>query len=528
MNLKEAVEVSTSNIKELPETKRSTFYLFSQLIATNKYACVILGGIRRVGKTTLLKQLYCQYDNTVYLDFQNEEIQRNFLGILDQIYTEVKDGNIKALFLDEMTKVYAYDDILKNLVSFLECKEVPIVITGSSRYHLQRMSVGVLGARSVYFELRNITYIEYLLNFSDYGKGSGIHCYYLKHYSLETLEHVKKFKEIGCSKESFHAYIKFIAGKNVIGFKNNTRDYIEACYTDLLETERSYTIEEPWLPDIPDFDLAADLLYVLQYRLLEPYSNFGVLSKDIQKYAREQYAFKLNGLGLFEGNNLETVLKEKAKHVSARTKEELVDAYKILVHCGLLKLIETIGIDSESKRVALKKSNLFYKGGLPETKSEIFSKVAVVPDVSIYLTMLQELMNTLAISEIPDDLLKGVLFGQIVEFYIVSEILAANGSNSVFKMKIDDIESIHEIDIVADSLTLLCEVGAGGKRARQLAFCNREFNEKAVDYAAFDRLLISDIDKGLMQGGYYEYSYFNFGAFADMLELGRLALQLRI
>lgn len=129
---------------------------------------VVITGMRRVGKTTLLQMIYDQISsaNKVFLDIEN---------ILEQkIFEEVDTNNIWAnlraygitntekayIFLDE---IQAMPQIVKAVKYLYDHYDVKFFLTGSSSFYLENLFPESLSGRKIVFDLFPLTFEEFLL-----------------------------------------------------------------------------------------------------------------------------------------------------------------------------------------------------------------------------------------------------------------------------------------------------------------------------------------------------------------------------
>jgi hypothetical protein len=128
---------------------------------------VILTGMRRVGKTTLMKKIYNSLsDNKIWFDFENpldikyfEDIDYN--DIFENI---VRKGNLNRknkiyVFIDE---VQLYPEISKIVKYLIDHKKVKFFLTGSSSYYLKNLFPESLAGRKVVFEMFPLNFEEFL------------------------------------------------------------------------------------------------------------------------------------------------------------------------------------------------------------------------------------------------------------------------------------------------------------------------------------------------------------------------------
>lgn len=163
----------------------------------------IITGMRRTGKTTLLKQLLDDVasDNKVYIDLErldNRELfsQKNYDNILHELAAR---GLSKArkiyLAIDEIQMLPAAASVLKYLHDTFDVK---FIVTGSSSYYLKNLFSESLAGRKKIFELYPLDFGEYL----DFNK-----IFYIKDESWEN----KKFNPLEYERvrHYYEQYIEF-------------------------------------------------------------------------------------------------------------------------------------------------------------------------------------------------------------------------------------------------------------------------------------------------------------------------------
>ena len=122
----------------------------------NDCPIALLAGIRKTGKTTILKQLRDYYPDAVYIDLSKSddgylEIEEKFL-----------DNPTSLLLLDEITYLNDYEMISQSLYN-ISGGRFKVIITGSSPAHVIKLAGSKLGGgRSRLYRLPLLTFIEYL------------------------------------------------------------------------------------------------------------------------------------------------------------------------------------------------------------------------------------------------------------------------------------------------------------------------------------------------------------------------------
>lgn len=129
---------------------------------------VVLTGMRRVGKTTILRMLFDEIKskNKAFLDIENPIEQKIFEeDDFNNIWANLKPygvyGNEKAyLFLDE---IQAKPDIVRAIKYLQDHFDVKFFLTGSSSFYLKNLFPESLSGRKAIFELFPLDFEEFLI-----------------------------------------------------------------------------------------------------------------------------------------------------------------------------------------------------------------------------------------------------------------------------------------------------------------------------------------------------------------------------
>jgi len=129
---------------------------------------IVLTGMRRVGKTTLLKMLYEKIDseNKVFLDLENLINQKIFDEIdFDNIWNNLIPFGITKnekvfIFLDE---IQIFPQIVSVVKYLYDHYDVKFFLTGSSSYYLKNLFPESLAGRKILFELYPLDFEEFLI-----------------------------------------------------------------------------------------------------------------------------------------------------------------------------------------------------------------------------------------------------------------------------------------------------------------------------------------------------------------------------
>ncbi len=129
---------------------------------------IVITGMRRVGKTTLVKELLKEIGsaNKLYIDLQqveNRELfnDKNYDNILLQLKNKMGlDLNQKMFIaIDEIQLVPELPGIIKYLYDH---NDIKFIITGSSSYYMKNLFTESLSGRKIIFELYPLDFDEFL------------------------------------------------------------------------------------------------------------------------------------------------------------------------------------------------------------------------------------------------------------------------------------------------------------------------------------------------------------------------------
>jgi predicted AAA+ superfamily ATPase len=129
---------------------------------------IVITGMRRTGKTTLLQYYFKQYDsnNTLFLDLENPLNRRYFE---EDNYDRIK-SSFEVLGVDFTRKPVVFLDeiqFVKNLPSvvkyFIDHFKVKFFLTGSASFYLKNLFTESLAGRKHIFELYPLSFEEFLI-----------------------------------------------------------------------------------------------------------------------------------------------------------------------------------------------------------------------------------------------------------------------------------------------------------------------------------------------------------------------------
>ncbi|MGV8121626.1 MAG: ATP-binding protein [Candidatus Xenobiia bacterium LiM19] len=146
--------------------RRRVFSDLTRQISTREI--IVLTGMRRVGKTTLLRMLFenLPSENKVFLDLENPMIQkifeetdyRNVPANLREF--SIRDTEQIFIFIDEIQAMPSIVKVLKYLYDHFSIK---FFVTGSCSYYLKNYFPESLAGRKLIFELFPLDFEEFLI-----------------------------------------------------------------------------------------------------------------------------------------------------------------------------------------------------------------------------------------------------------------------------------------------------------------------------------------------------------------------------
>lgn len=127
-----AITDETTSHIVAPSYQTSSYYITEKALL-NYTEAVTLFGIRRTGKTTVLKQLWNNYktDNSVFLTIDEEATVQHILNYLKEKYS-----SIDLLFIDEITRINDLDYNFHKLLDHYKLVGTKIICAGTDSYLL--------------------------------------------------------------------------------------------------------------------------------------------------------------------------------------------------------------------------------------------------------------------------------------------------------------------------------------------------------------------------------------------------------
>ena len=142
----------------MSEKYRKAFYRIIKVLNSGDHDVAALMGLRRMGKSTILRQLADCY-NTVPVDFRNEMFP-------EAAFYNAMDNGAPVIFLDEIGYLPDFDMLFDGIDKKVREKGKKVVLSSSSYIALRQLTLERLGCRSHRIELFPLDFEEYLY-FSD-------------------------------------------------------------------------------------------------------------------------------------------------------------------------------------------------------------------------------------------------------------------------------------------------------------------------------------------------------------------------
>ncbi|PKL68302.1 MAG: ATPase [Methanomicrobiales archaeon HGW-Methanomicrobiales-1] len=189
--------------------------LFNQVLAAlDDDRVIILAGIRRCGKSTLLKQIMQTRKDYCYVNFEDERLlsfRAEDFSILDEVLIEVY-GPAGTYFFDEVQNVEKFETFVRRL----QDSGKKVILTGSNASLLSREFGTRLTGRYKLFEVYPFSFVEFLRFQKTTMKKESL---YIPEEKVNLIRLFGRYTESGGMPE-------YLA--------NNDPDYIQTLYDNIL------------------------------------------------------------------------------------------------------------------------------------------------------------------------------------------------------------------------------------------------------------------------------------------------------
>ncbi|MFA4817190.1 MAG: ATP-binding protein [Parcubacteria group bacterium] len=171
--------------------------LFSEIKRyLDKKEALVITGMRQVGKTTLMRQLFNDINSQekLWFDFENPLDVKIFEDIdYNNIYKRLADlsggGKNKKIFVC-IDEIQIFPEITKIIKYLIDHYQIKFIVTGSSNYYLKNLFPESLSGRKFIFQLEPLNFREYL--------------YFQDKIAANEIENLQLSEAIGKSSVFFH------------------------------------------------------------------------------------------------------------------------------------------------------------------------------------------------------------------------------------------------------------------------------------------------------------------------------------
>ncbi len=142
--------------------------IFQEIIKyLDKKEALVITGMRQVGKTTLMRQIFNSLENQtkLWFDFENPLEVKNFEDIdYENIYKrllKLTDNESKRIFVF-IDEIQIFPEITKIIKYLIDHYQVKFIVTGSSNFYLNNLFPESLSGRKFIFQLNPLSFQECL------------------------------------------------------------------------------------------------------------------------------------------------------------------------------------------------------------------------------------------------------------------------------------------------------------------------------------------------------------------------------
>ncbi len=235
----------------------------------------ILVGIRRCGKSVILKQIMSELKNEkkindnhiIYVNFELIEFEelRDYKKLNTFIKEKIVDNNKYYVFLDEIQKVDKFEEVINSLRASVD--NISIFITGSNSKLLSNELSTVLSGRYVLFNIYPLSYKEF----------------------------VKITNKDPKSEETFWNFVKWggLPNRTEFNDESNIKDYLHSVFDSIILRD---VVERLGLKDTVLFDLLLQYIVDTTGRQFSAENVINFLKKEGKSISTETLYVYLDAL----------------------------------------------------------------------------------------------------------------------------------------------------------------------------------------------------------------------------------------
>jgi len=443
----------------LPKKERLLASQLCDFLDNNKeFSVALVAGIRKTGKSTILKQLKeFYYPDAVYIDlslkkYSYEELEELFF-----------DNPTELLLLDEISYLKDYEQysqLIYNLTAGEHNRKFKVIMTGSSAAHIVKLrSTKLGGGRAKLFRLPPIMFIEYL-------------------YFTGRISSYSEYNNVQPEDFEDYLFLKDLDDNLCIHFNG---DYFNSFY-DEVEISNNASCMSHSHVSLEKGDLT-NMANLLAYKLSEAKNYMDTIQPEVGG----QEHIHLSNLGIKIKKGLvdlsDTIVADsKAVMAGANNIPAIGRILDYILYSGIAH-VEHFRTDSNAELKSIGHIlNVLKNCQNEKDMKDLFREISICMNSPLFYTRLgSEIMEKKDIT--PDTLRKGMLFGKMLELYVRGGIAMQSRSTILTseKLNLDDSRGheLGEVDIWNQDHMLLCELGTDSKKDEQLNL-RKYFKENAI------------------------------------------------
>jgi len=407
----------------IPEKERLIVQQLRNFINNDAYTVALVSGIRKVGKTTALRQLERSCSGAVFIDLTHADT--GFPAIKEALTRK----DTRLLLLDEFSQLDDFDNTAQYIhdMTAANDREIKVIMTGSSAAHitmLRRSKLG--GGRARLFRLPPVMFIEYL-----YMTGK-----------------IRSYQDYsGVRNEHFADYLTLVGLTQTLRIQFDSQ-YFSDFYEDVQDSNKRSSLTSSLIDlEYGDLQAMADIIaYKLSESGVDLSTAFITISKD-----RVGRPISPND----KGRILSFLLKTGLANMEVTRQDDVSKQFPAHDMLGLLKNAET----DEDLAAAFKKASICLTSPLFYTRlgKDIYERAGIDPE---------ELFSG------------GRLLGMMFEVYIRG-ILALHKGDVIMSSTKLNYPGFGEVDIYDENSGLLCELSIHNKEEDDV-YAQNYFTETAL------------------------------------------------
>jgi hypothetical protein len=410
----------------------------------------LISGMRKVGKTTVLKQLHEKYPDAVFIDMLES---KNPFGELCERFIE--QPSAKLLLVDEITYLNEYDDLvlqsLHDMAGSVDGWKYKCIFTGSSPAHMLKLFRYRLGGgRSNLFRLSPITFVEYL-------------------YITGRISSYDDLNSISSNDFADYLRLEGLPQELKIVF---SREYFQSYYEEVDNANKNSRLNVS-LVDIRSSELRA-LSDLLAYKLNEAISYAKMTSPNV---GMQEYINATNAGAKLKWGSLDfsdALLSESISVHKTMSTQAKIRIIKFLLASGMALLEQTNDAISDPEDAYSILSVLSHVGTDADLK-KLFENCSIHMITPLFYTRLGEnIIRKMGIDL--SYLYQNYLLGKMLEVYAKGSCSLASQSIALSSIKLKTADNL-EVDVFEPLDMLLFEISISDKKLKNINV-NKLFKEK--------------------------------------------------